>query len=139
MAYIFENFQAVEPKVPVLSDDGSNVADFFAVDIVEGKDFTKNYGGSPRSDIAALRDAQDSVMIQGLLDRLQEISVSSPNSGKSDLQILKGIRSKYSQTATEVVAYIENQIKLRDLDRMEVANEPPSQSVIDFKEDSNSD
>lgn len=102
--------------VPVLADDNSNLSDFFSVDTIGDKQFSLNYGGYPRSDIALINEMSDLRTAQSALQNLDTQVVPDVNVGKSDAEILLQHRSKYCQTAAESIRYHEAMIQL-ELDR----------------------
>ena len=111
---------------PELKKDGSNSKLFFVADVVGDKSFSKNYGGYPLSDISLINEQQNAQVAQVMLEKLRDYHTEgNPNYGKSDVQVLLGMQSKYCQTASECVRYVESQLK-----RMEVEgfNKSDSQS-----------
>lgn len=106
-------------EVPVLERDGSNRSDFFCADVLSGKEFARNYGGYPRSDLAQLREAASIDLQRELASRLVDYGdggVQIPDgSSSADLDAaFLSLKSRYQQTPSEVVGYIENQLKVRD-------------------------
>lgn len=104
--------------VPEFKKDGSNSQDFFCADVVGARKFVQNYGGYPRSEIAEI-NAQTNLQAQmALLQTLEDYSPkSNPNAGLTDAQIALSHRSKYQQAPSEMQAWLEGQIQLRDIER----------------------
>lgn len=119
-----------------LKEDRSNISDFFCADVVGDRMFAQNYGGYPRSDVAEINDQTNLASAEALLSKLQVISVSDANSGLSDAQIMLGHKSKYMQTPSEQIRWLEEQIKFRDIERSK--SQPKSEQTIDFTNDSDS-
>lgn len=118
---------------PVLKKDGSNAGHFYCADVVGGRRFALNYGGYPRSEIAEINEASSLEMQMNLLQSLQEIPVSDHNSGKSDAEIMLGHKSKYIQTPSESVRWLEDQISLRDTQRSQ--GDTKKDDKIEFNRD----
>lgn len=123
---------------PVLADDKSNINHFYMADVIGNRRFVQNYGGYPRSDISQILDLQDLNQQALLLNELTDYSSdSNPNAGLSDAEIMLGHRSKYCQTASEQVAWLENQLHERDVRRqVQQMNEKKSaEDKIEFNSD----
>lgn len=121
---------------PTLKEDNSNIAAFFCADVVGAKRFVLNRGGYPMSEIAQINAAADLNQQVNLLNQLEDYSpTSNPNAGLSDAEIMLGHRSKYCQTASEQISWLEEQIHNRDLQRA-VAN-PPQENKINFEDNEN--
>lgn len=118
---------------PKLEEDNSNIDMFFCADVIGAKRFTLNFGGYPRSEIAEINAAADINQQMNLLSQLNDYSTGdNPTAGLSDAEIMLGHRSKYCQTASEQVAWLESQIHERDMKRQ--AAQMKSESTIDFSE-----
>lgn len=72
------------------------------------KNFELNAGGYVRNEIARIREETDIAVANNLIARLTEIHPSGDNAGKTDAEILLGWKSKYLQTPSEMVDYIES-------------------------------
>lgn len=113
----------------VLADDGSNKSAFYCADVVGGRRFAQNYGGYPRSEIAELNEMTNIQQCQQLLSQLNDYSPSSnPNAGKTDAEIMLGHRSKYCQTAKEQIDWLDNQLKIREVER-EAASQKSTDNI----------
>ena len=118
---------------PTLNEDNGNISMFFCADVVGSKRFANNFGGYPRSEIAEINAAADLNQQANLLAQLNDYSTNdNPNAGLSDAEIMLGHRSKYCQTASEQVAWLESQIHERDMKRQ--AAQMKSETTIDFSE-----
>lgn len=115
---------------PVLESDGSNVGLFYCADVVGARRFAQNYGGYPRSEIAEINEAQSLELQMNLLSSLNDYSPKdNPNSGLSDAEIMLGHKSKYIQTPSESVRWLESQIAERDSKRFAEAIKEPDSSI----------
>lgn len=115
---------------PVLESDGSNVGLFYCADVVGARRFVLNYGGYPRSEIAEINEAQSLEMQMALLSSLNDFSPKdNPNSGLSDVEIMLGHKSKYIQTPSESVRWLESQIAERDAKRFAEVNKESDSSI----------
>ena len=87
---------------------------FKPVDEYTSREFARNYGGHPRSDIALLNEQTDMSAVQWLLDKL----VNRPSDGVgpeiSDKDLSINHKSRYCQTASEMIDYYEQLLKQRD-------------------------
>lgn len=125
---------------PHLKKDNSNIEAFFCPDVVGDKRFALNFAGYPRSEIAQINAAADLNQQINLLSQLTDFSSdSNPNAGLSDADIMLGHRSKYCQTASEQVRWLESQIHERDVRR--VASQPSSvdETKINFVDNENAE
>lgn len=100
--------------VPVLADDKSNISDFFRVDVAGNKGVPLNYGGWPRSDLALINAQTDMGVAKALANQVTVLPESNQNTGLTDTEIMLNGKSKYAQTPSEYMRYIEQQIELRD-------------------------
>lgn len=116
---------------PVLKDDKSNVAQFFVADVVGNKRFAQNFGGYPRSEIAEI-NAQANLQAQmNLLSELQDYSpFVNSNAGKSDVEIMLSHRSKYCQSPTEQVSWLEGQLHERYVKALANAPTPKDNNIV---------
>lgn len=120
---------------PVLADDGSNADQFYCADVVGGRRFAQNYGGYPRSEIAEINEAASLEQQMSLLNDLRDMSPSdNPNAGKTDAEIMLGHRSKYLQTPSESVKWLESQLE----DRRSALEQKESKETIKFNENEES-
>lgn len=103
-----------EVKVPVLKKDKSNISDFFAVDTVGNKAPVMNYGGWHRNDLAMLNAQTDMSVAKAMALQLHQSDDVDLNAGKSDAEIMLHAKSKYIQSPSEMIGYIENEISIRD-------------------------
>lgn len=109
----YKHAPAVE--LPVLAKDGSNKGDFYGVETLSSQKFAQNYGGYPRSDIALINEQQNLSVAQTMLENLPDFGTkNNPNQGLSDIEIIKGVQSKYMQSPAEVVPYLEKMIQERN-------------------------
>lgn len=100
--------------VPQLANDGSNVKDFFVADVIGSKRFAQNYGGYPRSEIAIINEQSNVKLAAQMASDLVDYSPKdNPNAGKTDAEIMLSHRSKYQQTPSESISWLENQLELR--------------------------
>lgn len=98
-----------------LEKDGSNASLFYCADVVGSRRFALNYGGYPRSDIAEILESTSLEQQLSLINSLQDFSTSdNPNAGLSDAEIMLGHKSKYLQTPSESVRWLETQLAQRD-------------------------
>lgn len=120
---------------PSLNDDNSNVSAFYCADVVGNKSFVQNYGGYPRSEIAEINDAANVQQQAALLQMLTDYTPSdNPNAGLSDAEIMLSHRSKYQQTASEQISWLENQLEIRDQKRIAEQMKSESGNKIEFTE-----
>ena len=93
-----ENSTYTATICPELSDDGSNVSDFYCADVVGNRKFAQNYGGYPRSEIAEINAAATMQEQMNLLSQLNDYtSGNNPNAGLSDAEIMLSHKSKYQK------------------------------------------
>lgn len=101
-----------------LSSDGSNKSMFYSADVLGSKRFALNFAGYPRSDIALINEQADARLAAEMVSLLDDYSSSvNVNAGKTDAEIMLSHRSKYCQTASERISWLESQISRRDSDR----------------------
>lgn len=94
-----------------------NVAAFYVADVIAGHSFAQNYGGHPRSEISQIEAETNMANQMSMLAMLQEMPISNENSGLSDAEIMLSHRSKYMQTPSESVRWLEGQLAERDAKR----------------------
>lgn len=115
---VYENVGKVnvnDVTLPVLADDGHNRSMFYAVSDLTKEDFARNFGGYPRSDIAIINEQQNLSVARAMLENLPDYhSADSPNVG-SDVDVLNSVRSKYMQSPSEILPFIEKEIEKRDV------------------------
>lgn len=122
---------ALQFEFPKMEKDGSNHAMFFCADVVGSRRFATNYGGYPASDIAEINRATTLQEQLNIMQTLADYSPSSnPNSGLTDAEIMLGHKSKYLQSPSEVVGWLEQQIKVRDSKR--VVDSSDGNKTIEF-------
>lgn len=103
--------QDINPK---LKEDNSNLSAFFCADVIGARRFVLNRGGYPMSEIAQINAAADLSQQMNLLQQLEDFTPdSNPNAGLSDAEIMLGHRSKYCQTASEQIGWLEDQMHIR--------------------------
>lgn len=103
-------------KLPELNEDGSNRSDFFCADVVGNKRFAFNYGGYPRSDLAIINEQSNLQVAKAMLQELPYGSADGTfDSSVPDQDLLLGLKSKYMQTPSEMIGYIESEIDRRQL------------------------
>lgn len=103
--------QDINPK---LKEDNSNLSAFFCADVIGAKRFVLNRGGYPMSEIAQINAAADLNQQMNLLQQLEDFTPdSNPNAGLSDAEIMLGHRSKYCQTASEQIGWLQDQMYIR--------------------------
>ena len=84
------------------------------VDEYTSREFARNFGGHPRSDIALLNDQTDMSAVSWLIDKLQQRPSDGVGSDISDQELAIAHKSKYCQSASEMIDYYENLLKQRD-------------------------
>lgn len=125
---------------PHLKEDNSNISAFFCPDVVGDKRFALNYGGYPRSEIAEINAAADLNQQISLLSQLTDYTPdSNPNAGLSDADIMLGHRSKYCQTASEQIRWLESQIHERDVRRVASQSSTNEELKINFDGNENAE
>lgn len=104
-----------EPALKTIKKDGSNKGDFFGVETMSSQKFAQNYGGYPRSDIALINEQQNLSVAESMLENLPDFGTqNNPNQGLSDIEIIKGVQSKYMQSPAEILPYLEQKIQERN-------------------------
>lgn len=116
MFAVVKDYQVpAEPALEIFKKDGSNKGDFYGVETLSSQKFAQNYGGYPRSDIALINEQQNLSVAESMLENLPDFSTqNNPNQGLSDIEIIKGIQSKYMQSPAEVIPYLEKKIQERN-------------------------
>lgn len=101
---------------PTLSKDSKNVNAFYMSSApLELKDFMLNYGGYPRNEIAMINEQENEVVAQQMLARLTVLPEGdNPNVGLSDAEIMLSHRSKYCQTSSEQIEFIDSLLERRN-------------------------
>ena len=131
----------VEDINPELKEDNSNLNCFYCADVIGSKRFVVNFGGYPRSEIAQINAAADINQQVSLMQQLSDFTPdSNPTAGLSDAEIMLGHRSKYCQTASEQVQWLESQIHQKWLKAQ--ASQPDtgeSSDKINFENNENSE
>lgn len=111
-------------EAPQFDIENSDPHGFYKiVDDYTQQDFALNYGGYPRSDIALLNEQQDMTYVNNLLSRLSERSSDGVSDDVSDFDLSLAHKSKYCQTASEMIKYYENLLEERDRRSLETADE----------------
>lgn len=112
---VYDNVEPKELELPKLAKDGSNKGDFYATETLVSKKFAQNFGGYPRSDIAIINEQNNMAVARAMIESLTDYSsVGNSNEGKSDAEIMLSVQSKYMQSPSEFLPYIENEISKRD-------------------------
>lgn len=111
-----------------LNEDKSNVGDFFAADVIAGKSFAQNSAGWVQNDVDRIIRERDESTQQALLQRLQELPTNGHPADADNTALLMSLRSRYSQTASEVTRFIEQQLELQEINSVSPspAAEPPA-------------
>lgn len=101
--------------------DGSNASDFYCADVVGNRKFVQNFGGYPRSEVAELMEAQTLDMQRAILNSMVDFSSGdNPTAGMSDAEIMLGHKSRYQQAPSEMQAWLEGQLQIRDAKRAQL-------------------
>lgn len=118
-----------------LNEDKSNVGDFFAADVIAGKSFAQNSAGWVQNDVDRVIRERDESTQQALLQRLQEIPTNGHPADADNTALLMSLRSRYSQTASEVTRFIEQQLEIQQINAAPVsaasATEPPAAPSVE--------
>lgn len=93
------------------------------VDDYTSREFARNYGGHPRSDIALLNDQTDMSAVNWLLDKLQQRPGDGVGPEISDRELSIAHKSKYCQTAAEMIQYYDDLLRIRDERELEQIQE----------------
>lgn len=122
-----------------LNEDKSNVGDFFAADVIAGKSFAQNSAGWVQNDVDRIIRERDESTQQALLQRLQELPTNAHPADADNTALLMSLRSRYSQTASEVTRFIEQQLEIQQIksghdSAAPVAEPPVAPSVEPFVE-----
>lgn len=118
--------QDINPKFDVKK---KNVKQFYSADVIGDKRFSYNEGGWPLSEIAKINRATSLQEKSYLLSQLNDYNPSTnPNAGLSDAEIMLSHRSKYCQSPSEKIGWIETQIANRDA---RLAQQADAQQVKD--------
>lgn len=115
-----------------LNEDKSNVGDFFAADVIAGKSFAQNSAGWVQNDVDRIIRERDESTQQALLQRLQELPTNGHPADADNTALLMSLRSRYSQTASEVTRFIEQQLEIQQINSAPapaVAEPPAAPSV----------
>lgn len=132
------DYENINPK---LMDDNSNLSAFYCPDVVGSRRFVLNRGGYPMSEIHQIVEAETVEMQMNLLAQLEDYTPSdNPNSGLSDAEIMLGHRSKYCQTASEQIGWLQEQYHTRQMQRaVAQMNAEDGQQKINFENNENSE
>lgn len=115
-----------------LNEDKSNVGDFFAADVIAGKSFAQNSAGWVQNDVDRIIRERDESTQQALLQRLQEIPTNGHPADADNTALLMSLRSRYSQTASEVTRFIEQQLEIQQINSAPApAAEPPAAPSVE--------
>lgn len=87
---------------------------FRKLDDYTSASFARNYGGHPRSDVALLNEQSDLNGVNAILARLSERKSDGYSPDVPDSEIRLAFKSKYCQSASEMIQYYENLIVERD-------------------------
>ena len=112
---VFGKRKNVQPD-PIVWEEGKSDPHLFykPVDEYTSRDFARNYGGHPRSDIALLNEQTDLSAVHWLLDKLQQRPSDGVGPEISDQELSISHKSKYCQSASEMIDYYDNLLKVRD-------------------------
>lgn len=111
---VYKDTAPREITCPVMREDGKNKGDFYGVETLCTKKFAQNYGGYPRSDIALINEQSNIMVAKQMLEQLPDFATfSNPNANKSDIEIMQSVQSKFMQSPSEMIPYIEIQIQKR--------------------------
>lgn len=101
---------------PIVWDENQSDPRLFykPVDEYTSRAFAQNYGGYPRSDVALLNEQTDLTAVNWLLDRLAQRPGDGVGDDVSDFDLSISHKSKYCQTASEMINHYENLLKVRD-------------------------
>lgn len=114
---MFALIRKIQPIEPIkLNEDKSNISQFFKpVSDAENQTFCLNYGGYPRNDINKFLEAEDIKTAEALSAALiEQPSYSHLEKDVSDAELLVAAKSKYCQTASEIISYNERMLEIRD-------------------------
>lgn len=111
---LLANYEVVDVKLPELLNDGSNIAAFYPMSDVSKENFALNYGGYPRSDIALIEEQQNISVARSMLEQLPDYRSADVPDLRSDAEVLSSVRSKYMQSPSEILPFIEKEIEKRD-------------------------
>lgn len=100
--------------LPELFDDGSNISAFYPINDMVKENFAQNFGGYPRSDIAIIEDQQNISVARSMLEQLPDYRSMDKSDLRSDAEVLFSVRSKYMQSPSEILPFIEKEIEKRD-------------------------
>lgn len=125
---MYYNINQAGQVMPDIKCVPGNVAAFYAVaDIPTQKSFVRNYGGYVRSDIAQIIDEQNQEVALQLSSRLLERP--DDTSDKSVVDIIAAHHSKYAQTPSEMIEFIDSRLALRDEKRAAKASDEEKQKI----------
>lgn len=113
-----------------------NVKDFYCADVKSGRSFLLNDGGYPLNDIDMIMRQQDAKVRDSLIAQLQEIPTSGVSFETPNNEVLMSLKSRYQQTPSELVAFYERQLELRELDAQQNVD---SSETIKFEGSENSE
>lgn len=112
---VFGKRKPVEHE-PIVWKEGESDPHMFykPVDEYTSREFARNYGDHPRSDIALLNEQTDMSAVNWLLDKLQQRKSDGVGSDISDKDLSISHKSKYCQTASEQINHYERILEERD-------------------------
>lgn len=87
---------------------------FRKLDDLTARSFARNYGGHPRSDIALLNEQNDLNGMTAIVNRIEERHGDGFNPDVPDAEIRIAFKSRYCQTASEMIQYYDNILAERD-------------------------
>lgn len=102
-----------DPKVWIEGESDPR-AFYKPVDEYTSREFARNYGNHPRSDVALLNEQTDMTAVNWLLDKLQQRPSDGVGADVSDKELSINHKSRYCQTASEMIDYYEGLLKIRD-------------------------
>lgn len=110
---MYYNINSPGRVMPDIKCTKENVNAFYTVcDIPTQQSFARNYGGYVRSDIAQIIEEQNQEVAVQLSARLVERP--DDTSDDSVVDLIAAHRSKYVQTPSEMISWLDNQLAIRD-------------------------
>lgn len=111
-----------------VNEDKSNISAFYKpLSDIEQQNFCLNYGGYPRNDINVFIEAESIQVAEALSQNLlQRQGDGILESDLSDVDLVLSAKSRYAQTPSELVAFNERMLEIRDTRVLE------KQQKIDF-------
>lgn len=101
-----------------LEADKSNIKELIVADVAQGRSFLQNDGGYPMNDIDFIIRQQDANVRESLIAQLQEVPTSGVPYDTPPEKVLQSLRSRYQQSPAEVISWLEKQIEINELDKI---------------------